>query len=372
MSLVTFIKLVKKAVRYATVRPLQRFNVANRSKKYLGPDAKHFKPAPRAIGVMSRLEGKPPQYPHIAEGGFISVRQRRLQAMQRDTLLPTQSDGGLSVPIRKSFSVSEDDDSLIRDNSDRLRVLKTVARIATPGKLLDKPPVQPIANSSSNPEPEDQNSSLPAKPSRSLPKLTSLQLDNPLFIWVVDKVPPGRISLSSLQELTLNKMADSEYWTPERLAEKYNVKPEYAGLLTDYVSSMKLLVPPRIKYLLDYIGHADPVYQATKDIVYEVDISLRNESDKRYDAMFLPEEEELDDRVKQVLGPIKRPEIEESDFVKVISDETGSAEKKLLRKPEPLRISPMNVSKPDSRLVNVSDSMKGRESTKRLESAKKV
>lgn len=359
----TFFKLVRKAFRYATIRPLQRFNVENRSKKYLGPEAKYFKPAPRAIGAMSRLSGKPPQYPHLSEGGFISLRQKRLQAMQNDTLLPSQTDSDLVVPIRKSFSKFESDDSLIRGNANRLNVLKSVIRITAPGKL-DIPPSQP--SSLSNNELSDETHL--TKPSRPLPKLTSLQMDDPTFIWQVDHVPPGRLSLSSFQEMMLNKMADKDYWTPDRLSERYNIKLQYASLLTQYVNPMKVIIPPRIKFALDYVCHKDPVYQATKDIIYEVDTSLRSELDKKYDSMFLPEDE-LDEKVRQVIGPIKRPQIEKSEHVKVKSVEQSQ---ETARQPEPLRIQPLNTVRKTKRLKGVHNTPENQNEIRRLKSSDKV
>lgn len=332
MSLSTFIKLVTKAFRFATIRPLQRFNVANRSKKYLGPEAKYFKPAPRAIGAMSKLTGKPPQYPHITDGGFMSLSRKRSDMLSRNQL-PSSEEKKLQLSP-KSFSAVMKDDNLVRGVAEKLRVLKTVIPIDVPSRsrgLLHS------MSSSGNDDLGNQSSSK----SRNLPTLTSLQLSDPSVIWHVDKVPEGRIDLNSLQELMINKLADTEYWTPERIAERYRIKPEYASLLTKYIQQMRIVISPRMKNLLDYVARDDPLYQATKDTLYIVDRNLRSELDKRYDKMFLPGEEELDERVREVLGASKTLEVKESKYTRL----EDKNKLKTPRRPTALKLEPINTLK---------------------------
>jgi Fe-S cluster biosynthesis and repair protein YggX len=287
----TFFKLVGKALRMAVNRPIQRFNIFNRAKKYLGPDAEYFMPAPRAIGALS--QAKPSQYPHLeGKSSFKSIKQKRLNAIaERNQKLLTneannnqnlsESNENLVQETTKSFSETKNDDKLVINVSNKLPVIKTVTRLET---------------SSTPPEQLAEQD----KPHRPLPKSTNLQLSDPAVIWCVDKVPPGRLDLSKFQELMINRLADENYWTPKQIAETYNIKEEYAEGLIKYYKQIRIIISPRIAQNLDYVARNDPAYQATKHIIYHVDKSLRSDFDKQCDATFLPTDK-LDPEIRALL-----------------------------------------------------------------------
>lgn len=317
----TIIKLIGKGIRFSLVRPIQRFNVANRSKKYLGPEAKHFMPAPRAIGSLVDRGGKPSQYPHLEGKGFFSLRQRRLEALNRDdddqNLLDKPSD---SRPKELSSGAKKSDYNFIIEASNKLSIIKTVTKLDLDELKLtldsNKSEVEPTAALEE-----------PAK-HRPLPKLTNLQR-GPQDIWSTDKVPPGKISLNMLQELMINKLADDEHWTAERIAERYNIKEAYAENLTKYLKQIKFVLSPRVAYLMDYIARDDPVYKATKDMIYYVDPLLRTKEDKMYDDTFL-DEDELEEHVRRLIGYRSLQKAKPS-FI--------------MQAPQPLRIDPVNKTK---------------------------
>lgn len=322
MSLKGFIKLAGKAIRFTLYRPIQRFNVSNRAKKYLGPDAKAFMPAPRAIGSLVEQGGKPSQYPHLESKGFLSVRQRRLQALSRDEdrkqLEDPKSNTTKSLP-----SKAREENNLVIEAATKLSIIKTVTKLNL--RELE-------TTLESNRARDEETTALqdPKKQfDRPMPKLTQLQI-SPTNIWETEKVPPGRISLNMLQELMLNKLADDEYWTTQVIAERYNIKEEYAEKLIKYLKQIKFVIPPRVAYTLDYIARDDPIYQATKDLIYYVDPALRSERDRMFDATFLPEDD-LDENVRRLIG----------------FDSLDKPKPKLVMvRPEPLRIEPMNKQKP--------------------------
>lgn len=321
MSLSTFIKLVGKALRFTVNRPLQRFNIYNRSKKYLGPDAKKFMPAPRAIGALSLNNWKPSQYPHL-ESGYKSIKQRRLDAINKRQQLEGLPSGSTSESDKqpKSFSETENDDDLIIEASNKLEVTKTVIKIDPP----DNQQKQLLSDGDSNVV--DSRSSVELQ--RALPKCTNLQLSDPATIWAVEKVPKGRLDVNMLQEIMINKLADEAYWTPEKIADKYNIKQSYAESLFKYLKQIRIVVSPRMAKNLDYVGKNDPAYQAAKHLIYFVDKRLRSDSDKKYDKMYLPHEQ-LDEEVKEV--------IDSPSEVTAIDERL-----KKIARPAPLRIGPIN------------------------------
>lgn len=271
----TFFRLVGKAFRMTVNRPLQRFNIANRARKHLGVDAKYFKPAPRAISP-----------------GFKSISS--------------------SSSIIKSFSETINDDRLVIEASNSLPVIKTV-----------------IKNELSSPDLVKQE-----KPARPLPKSSSLQLSDPAVIWHVDKVPPGRLDLNKLQELMINKLADDDYWTPHKIAEVYNIKEEYAENITKYFKQIRIIISPGLAKNLDYVARNDPVYQATKHIVYHVDKSLRSEHDKQFDATFLPTDNP-DPEIKELLEASALQRRQQPDLRLT----------QLVKRPKPLKIGSVNEPK---------------------------
>jgi len=318
-SLVTFFKLVRKAFSFAIIRSAQRFNVANRAKKYLGPDAEYFEPAPRAIGSLS-LE-PPKKYPHL-EKGFRSVRERRLLALRKDApTLDESKPAEISAPT--SLSITESDDSLVREVSSKLLVTKTVQ----------------IEERSNKAEAVDVSSDKEIASSRTLPKLTSLDLSDPADIWEVDKVPPGRLSLNMLQDIMLNKLADEEYWTPKAIAEKHSIKEEYAESLLKYLKHIKIIVSPGLMKNMEYVGRNNPTFQAAKHIVYFVDVNLRTEADKEFDGTFLPSDE-LEPDVRKVLN-----------FPSQLVNVSGNVDiERRIKRPAPLRIKPLNQAPQPSEL----------------------
>lgn len=335
----TFFKLVGKAIRFSISRPLQRFNIANRAKKYIGEEAKYFTPAPRAIGALT-LKGST-QYPHLQElSRFKSVKQRRLDAIaERNQKLlekssAAHSDGGSSEDSltntnqittggsNKSFSEIKQDDELVIETSNKLPAIRTVTI----------PNNTSVKQSSTDGEDVAKDTQLLEKPHRPMPTSTNLQLSDPALIWHVDKVPPGRLDLKKLQELMINKLADDEYWTPKKIAETYNIKEEYAENIVGYLRQIRIILSPRVAKTLDYIARNDPVYQATKNIIYHVDNSLRSQADKQSDKTFLPTDE-LEPEVRAVLdGGQLQPKSHQPD-PRLTS---------LFKRPAPLRIRALN------------------------------
>lgn len=321
MSLSTFIKLVGKAFRFTVNRPLQRFNIYNRSKKYLGPDAKKFMPAPRAIGALSQNNWKPSQYPHL-ESGYKSIKQRRLDAVnkQKHLELPSESSSE-SGNQPKSYSENRLDDDLIIGASNKLEVTKTVVKINPSDKK-----VQQLSESSNV---CTENS---VKKQRVLPHSTNLQLSDLASIWAVEKVPKGRLDLNMLQEIMINKLGDDAYWTPKMITEKYNIKESYAESLFKYLKQIRIVVSPRMSKALDYVGRNDPNYQAAKHLIYFVDKRLRTNEDKKYDSMYLPGEQ-LDEEIRELIDT-------PSEIAKI--GETNIERQRRTKRPAPLRIAPIN------------------------------
>lgn len=293
MSLSTFIKLLNKAIKFAIARPIQRYNIENRSKKYLGPDAKNFMPAPRAIGAMSQID-KPVQYPHL-QSGFKSMRQKRLEASKSmgTSMVPSETEKINSI-LTKSFSETELDDDLVIKAASRLAVNKSVKIIE------DKSEYAALLKDSSE---SDMTALGEPKKGRPLPTSVNLPLQDPASIWEIKKTPPGRLNLNMLQELMIHKLSDGEYWTSQRLAEHYNIREDYAEKLTKYVKQIRMIIPPTVAKNLDYLNRDNEAYKATKDIIYYVDNSLRTEYDRKYDDTFDPENDQLDESVKKVLAP---------------------------------------------------------------------
>lgn len=271
-----FFSLCGQAYRFLVMRPLQRFNIENRAKDYLGPEAKHFEPAPR----------------------FKSVSQGRTR--KKELSLQTE-------PTNSSIQ-TELEDKYVVSLAKRMEVKKVVLG---------------SRNESST------------ETHRPLPKSTNLPLNDPASIWIVNKVPPGRLDLNMLQELMLNKLADDKLWTPKALSERYNIKEEYAEQLTKYLKHIRLIVSPRMKKIMDLTGRNNPLYQASKDFVYIVDKRLRNETDRQFDDMFLPDEE-WPDEVKAVLDPPGT--VIKIDNKSVVAQQIAYQSKR----PAPLRIKPSN------------------------------
>lgn len=328
----TFFKLVGKAIRFSISRPIQRFNIYNRSKKYLGGDAKYFMPAPRAIGALSQSSIS--QYPHL-EGSspFKSVKQRRMEAIARrnqrlleGTTAIEESAKGLSPKTNssvRSFSETKQDDKVVIETSNKLPVIKTVTIVENP-KRAD-------AAASDN--------EVSARPPRPLPTSTNLQLSDPAVIWRVDKVPPGRLDLDKLQQLMINKLADDAYWTPKQLSETYNISEKYAANITEYFKQIRIIISPGIANKLDYVARNDPRYQACKDIIYYVDPSLRTPLERQYDDTFLPTDE-LDPEVRRVLQGSQRQMTPDPRL-------TG-----LIKRPKPLRFEPENRPTRTSQIID--------------------
>lgn len=296
MTLGTFLKLVNKAVKFSVHRPLQRFNVYNRAKKYLGPDAKYFRPAPRAIGPMSELS-KPIQYPHLTGG---NKSAGKLSSTDPVALLP------------KSFSETEQDDCFVRETADKLDVKKTTV----------------IINNTA--QPDDK---LVQK--RPLPQLTKIDRRDPAIIWETDKAPPGRLSLHMFTEMMLNQLGDEQFWTPKAVAEHYKIREEYAASLIKYLKQIRIVISPRMSKLLDYTARENASYQAAKHLVYHVDKSLRDKYDKQFDNMFLPTDE-LDEEVRSLLdqGSLVPEQQQFNELAKV---------QRVIKRPAPLRLKPENA-----------------------------
>lgn len=356
-----FTSLIGKMFRYTFVRPLQRFNVEARSKKFLGPDARKFMPAPRAIGPMSVKGKKPIQYPHLESGAsvFKSVQQKRLQAMARNKELDAGDNHLTKSSSEQQVKMSAREKKLndfVIDASNRLQVNKTVVT-AKPRQLSsnnDERFIKLESESSNNKLAEISQQNKPARP---LPKLSSLPMSNPADIWSVDKTPPGRLSLIQLEEMMINKLSDNEgYWTPEKVAEKYNIKKEYAQTLFKYMKHLKIYVSPRIAHLMDYTNRDNPTYLATKDIIFIVDNSLRDECDRQFDKTFLPSDQ-LPEEVGRVLELEPEPEAKSHEIKSWDSDlkkeksigEIKEDYLKLRRKVEPLRVRSLNKPRPQER-----------------------
>lgn len=352
MSLRTFIKLCAQALRFTIKRPIQRFNVQNRSKKYLGPDAELFMPAPRAIGRMYLNQGKPIQYPHLEAGkGFKSVRARRLEAIEKKN----DSGGGGGEPMQsivppitppivdpnvfmpRSFSRTEKDDSLVREAANKLEVTKKVIRLEiNEGRDRKMVEIEEGEKEIGNTDGEI----VAQEGSRPLPKCTNLDLADPADIWIAKKTPPGRINLDMLQEMMINKLADDQYWTPKVVADRYQIKEEYAESLLKYLKQIRVIVSPRVARALDYTGLNNPAYQATKHIVYHVDKSLRNDIDKQFDNMYLPTDQPGEE-IKSLIEPSSIIELEPGNReAKLVG-----AKPKVKKTPKPLQISPLNRPK---------------------------
>lgn len=350
MSLRTFVKLVTKAFKFTVSRPIQRFNIYNRSKRYLGPDADRFTPAPRAIGPLSQIS--PSQYPHLESGsGYRSTRQRRLDALAKnsgatqDPLLADTQSTTLKLP--KSFSETASDDNFIRQLSSKLEVTKSVTNLGVPQRNHGMLPL-PSSSQITDGNEADPSSDVSGPSSRPLPKCTNLDLSDPASIWIMDKVPKGRLNLNMLQEIMVNKLADDKHWTTKVVAEKYDVKEEYVESLLKYLKQIQIIVSPQMAKMLDYAGRNDPVYQATKHIVYHVDKRLRSDVDKKYDKMFLPSEQ-LDDEVRSLL-----------DEPGALQVERANRRLSVQAKPEPLRLAPINreTNQESSQRLLVSDKQK--------------
>lgn len=317
----TFFKLVGKAIRFSVSRPLQRFNIYNRAKKYLGEDAKYFAPAPRAIGALSKIG--PSRYPHLEGGGYFkSIKQKRLEALQNrhqktiESHLPDRANSSAqpsaTIATAKSFSETRADDNMIIELSNKLPVVKIVTKVENQKNQLD-------------------TNNLKKSSSRPLPKLTNLPLQDPASIWVVDKTRPGRLSLEQLQELMINKLADDLYWTPKKISETYNIKEEYAENLIKYLKQIRIIISPRIAKLLDYTARNNPVYQATKHVIYHVDKSLRTETDRQFDNMYLPTDE-IDEEIRELINAGAMQARQQPD----------PSLRALIKRPQPLRLNPIN------------------------------
>lgn len=323
MPFSTFINLVGKLFRATTKKPLQRFNIIERSKKYIGQDSQHFFPAPRAIGSLSQIG--PSQYPHLeCRDGFKSISERRLKALEirkRQLLEAENNSDKKLLEMPKSFSETRKDDELVIDAISRLPAIKQIIRIDHPKRTRHKQ----ITGGKDLVAAE--------KISRPLPKSTNLDLSDHSSVWAVNKVPPGRLDLNKLQELMLNSLADPNYWTPKQIAETYNIKEEYAKNLLTYLRQIRFLVSPRMKYLMDYTNRNNELYQATRDVVYKTDKRLRSELDRSVDETF----EITDD-----LDPNIRDLIEFGRVQKIDAPLKDPATKYRLKKPEPLRVKSLN------------------------------
>lgn len=303
MSLSGLIKLVTKAFKFTISRPIQRFNIENRAKKYLGPDASKFKPAPRAIGPIAG---------------------RSLKQLSKPSTPPKNVGLLLSDEIKKPFSETEDDDKMVINSSNKLQVNKTVTQlnesICQNNKLI-------TANENK-------------KSHRPLPKLTNLQLSDPASIWTVNKTPPGRLNLIQLQEIMIYNM-------PAKLAsEKFGIKEEYAETLIKSMKQVRVLVSPRLSKLLDYTNRDNKLFQETKNLIYFEDKTLRSDIDKSIDETFLPDDK-LDPEIRELLDASKEAAaLVDSEKTKpritFVADEVFRRPKRLAKRPEPLRISPAN------------------------------
>lgn len=302
MSLSTFIKLVGKAFRFTVNRPIQRFNVYNRAKKYLGPDAKYFKPAPRAIGPMSQ-NTKPLQYPHLTGGSRPSEKI---------------DSGQLRSLPKPSFSETEEDDSVVTENTPKLDVKKTTTVVNNNENALTSEGAQ----------------------KRSLPTLTNLDRRDPADIWITDKVPPGRLSLNMFQEMMLNKIGEGDALTPKIIAERYKIREEYAESLVKYLKQIRIVVSPRMAMYIDYVGRTNEEYQATKHLIYYVDKSLRDKNDKLYDKMYLPSDE-IDPKIRELLD-------RDDEIAPVQQFNEVARVQRLVKRPEPLRVGPINKPQQES------------------------
>lgn len=324
MSLSGFIKNIRKLIGFTLIRPMKRFNVYNRAQKYLGPDAKYFMPAPRAIGPMSNQGKNLIQYPHLIGGNsFKSVQQRRLEAIERVKLTAGDQEANNSMDVSEA-------EKFVVNVSGRLEVTKTLVKEQATRNLPPSTNLDQIEAASGAVAGTDNQRS-----HRPLPTMTSLQLNDPASIWVVEKTPPGRLNLDQLQEIMLNKIDDPDnYWTPENIAEKYKIKAEYAESLCNYLKHVRIHLSPKLAKLLEYTGRNDEIYQASKHLVYIVDNDLRSEQDKQYDDMYLPTDK-LDDEVNQVVGDIR---LNDERSVEALRASFNRLERQI----EPLRIQPKN------------------------------
>lgn len=318
MPLSRLIGFVGKILRSLTVKPMQRYNVYNRALKYLGPDAKRFFPAPRAIGNPDGIKSLP--YPHL------SAKGRRGLAQKKPALFGLFNNNKSQL-LQESQSKNE----FVVDASNKLEVTKTVVVNPQPMPTSQSSePVEELVDIQKGP-----SSALElAKKKRPLPRSTIMQRDDARVIWDCDKAPPGRLTLNDLQELMVNKLADAEHWTPKVLADRYNIKEEYADQLLNSIKQIRIVISPRLSVLMDYVGRDDQVYQATKNTIYIVDNRLRSDTDKIYDKMFLPDEK-LAPEVDQLIDPPTDPQQLQ------ILTRTSAMFDSLVRKPEPLKLEPV-------------------------------
>lgn len=361
-----FYKLVVKALKYTIARPIQRFHIEGRAKKYLGEESKYFMPAPRAIGSLSKQGIS--QYPHLENTGkFKSVAQRRQEAIAsrnqklleasttttttaKSISLVEANDSTTTLP-QKSFSeIKQDDDLVIEASMNRLPVIRTMP-------LLDKPP-EALASG------EEGKDIQLVKSHRPLPKLVNLDLSDPASIWQVDKVPLGRLDLNKLQELMINKLADDEgHWTSKKISDVYNIKEEYAENIISYLKQIRIIISPHIKTCLDQTASNDPRYQATKDIIYVVDYTLRNETHRKFDETFLPTDQ-LEPEVQKVLegGKVAEQLKPASKYMQPDIRLT-----KLYKRPEPLKLThSINEPEPETKLLTHKDESKSIVSGRKL------
>lgn len=320
MPLPNFLKIVIKGLKFTISRPLQRFNIENRAVKYLGPESKKWTPSPRAIGPISGLSLKElPRYDHLSPG-YKSIAQKRRTAIESKKLTDVDH-----VPKLKSYSEDEKDDNLVIKASNELDVIKTITRIEPAPKQIE-----PGEKSDGTPGDSQAKSS-----HRPLPKATDLPLQDLASIWEVQRTPPGRLNLNMLQEIMINKLADDKFWTPKVIADRYNIREEYAEKLIGHMKQIRICVSPLMAKNLDLAGLHDPQYNAAKHLIYHVDKSIRSERDRKYDSMFLPTDD-LPDSVREVLDPpATQLTVEEGKSIQ-------EAKRKRLERPQPLRIAPIN------------------------------
>lgn len=329
MSLSTFLKIVNKAFKFTISRPLQRFNIEDRSVKYLGPDSKKWQPSPRAIGPISGLSLKElPKYPHLTPG-YKSISQKRRDAIESGKSAEEQ-------PVQaklKSYSEDKEDDNLVIEALNKIDVIKTVARV---GPTLNPKQIESGYEQQNTNIGDETDGQL--KPShRPLPKLTDLPRQDLRSIWEVERTPPGRMNLNMLQELMINKLADHVYWTSKAIAERYNIREEYADKLVSSLKQIRIRLSPRMAKNMDYVGRMNPEYMAMKDLIYHVDKSMRTELDKKYDSMYSPKDD-LPDDVRQL--------IDSPGALQLPSKQGLTAQREKYERPAPLRLAPSNVKDP--------------------------
>lgn len=319
------LRLIKKAYKFTVSRSLQRFNVENRAVKYLGPESKKFVHSPRAIGQISGLSLKElPKYPQL-QPGYKSISQRRREALAR-------GESSEDVPrLKRSYSEDKEDDRLVLEASSKIDVIKTIASLA--------PPVarQRIESGETKANQDSSSSSLSTAIHRPLPTSTNLQLQDQRNIWEVKQTPPGRLNLNMLQELMLNKVADDDHWTPAAIAERYNIREEYAEKLVTHLKQIRVRVSPRMAKNLEYVGRNNPEFMAAKHIIFYVDKSLRTELDKKFDSMYLPSDD-LPDEVSSIIDTPSFAPVEQKHWVYEVQPKNI----RRIARPKPLRIAPRN------------------------------